>query len=51
MDQTQMYKRSIDDPDKFWGEIASQFYWEKKVSTAALLEPFSCPYTLLLTCC
>jgi acetyl-CoA synthetase len=26
----QMYDQSIADPDKFWGEIASQFHWEKK---------------------
>ena len=25
-----MYKESIEDPDKFWGEIASQFEWQKK---------------------
>jgi acetyl-CoA synthetase len=25
-----MYKQSIEDPDKFWGEIASQFHWNKK---------------------
>ncbi len=26
----QMYQRSIDDPDGFWGEIADGFYWKKK---------------------
>jgi len=26
----QMYKRSIDDPDGFWGEIAETFVWHKK---------------------
>lgn len=26
----QMYQRSIDDPDRFWGEIAGQFHWHKK---------------------
>ena len=26
-----MYKRSIDDPEGFWGDIANQFHWEKKV--------------------
>ncbi|HCD34638.1 MAG TPA: acetyl-coenzyme A synthetase, partial [Phycisphaerales bacterium] len=25
-----MYDQSIADPDKFWGEIASTFHWEKK---------------------
>ena len=24
-----MYLRSINDPDGFWSEIASEFYWEK----------------------
>ena len=23
-----MYKRSIDDPEGFWSEIAETFYWE-----------------------
>jgi hypothetical protein len=26
-----MYKRSIEDPDGFWAEIAEEFHWEKKV--------------------
>ena len=26
----QMYRESIEDPDKFWGEIASQFVWHQK---------------------
>jgi len=26
----QMYKQSVEDPDKFWAEIASQFHWFKK---------------------
>ena len=30
----EMYKRSIDDPEGFWGDIANQFHWEKKVHTA-----------------
>jgi acetyl-CoA synthetase len=25
----QQYKRSVDDPEGFWGEIASQFLWKK----------------------
>ena len=28
----EMYKRSVDDPDAFWGEIAENFYWKKKWS-------------------
>jgi acetyl-CoA synthetase len=27
---TKMYKRSLDDPEGFWGEMASQFHWYKK---------------------
>lgn len=26
----QMYQRSIDDPENFWGEVAESFYWKKK---------------------
>ena len=26
----EMYQRSIEDPDGFWGEIADTFVWEKK---------------------
>src|SRR3989304_925175 len=25
-----MYERSIDDPEGFWGEVADDFYWQKK---------------------
>ena len=28
----EMYKRSIEDPEGFWGDIADQFHWEKKVT-------------------
>ena len=24
------YKKSIDDPEQFWGDVASDFYWRKK---------------------
>lgn len=24
----EMYQKSIDNPEEFWGEIAKQFYWE-----------------------
>lgn len=30
----EMYKQSIEDPSKFWGEIASQFYWKRKWDTS-----------------
>jgi len=26
----EMYQRSIEDPDGFWGDIAEEFYWHKK---------------------
>ncbi|KAF6258777.1 acetyl-CoA synthetase [Scenedesmus sp. NREL 46B-D3] len=26
----EMYKRSIEDPNGFWGDIAKEFYWEKQ---------------------
>ncbi|MFW3146744.1 MAG: acetate--CoA ligase [Thermoplasmatota archaeon] len=26
----EMYKRSIEDPDGFWGEMAEDFFWKKK---------------------
>ena len=26
----EMYKRSIEDPDGFWAEVAEDFYWQKK---------------------
>ena len=29
----QMYKRSVEDPEGFWGEIAQQFYWHKPSTT------------------
>ncbi|MBU0637953.1 MAG: acetate--CoA ligase [Planctomycetes bacterium] len=33
MDQyKEMYKRSIEDPGGFWGEIAGEFYWKEKWS-------------------
>jgi acetyl-CoA synthetase len=31
---TQMYERSIEDPEGFWGELAEGFYWKKKWSKA-----------------
>ena len=27
----QMYKKSIDNPEEFWGEIAKQFHWETPI--------------------
>ena len=26
-----MYKRSIEDPDGVWSDVAKDFYWEKQV--------------------
>jgi acetyl-CoA synthetase len=30
-----LYAQSISDPEAFWGNIASQFYWEEKVGTTS----------------
>jgi hypothetical protein len=27
----EMYKRSIEDPNGFWGDIAKEFFWKKQV--------------------
>jgi hypothetical protein len=27
----EMYKRSIEDPNGFWSDIAKEFHWEKQV--------------------
>jgi Acetyl-coenzyme A synthetase N-terminus len=35
----EMYKRSIDDPEGFWGDIANQFHWEKKVLLCSITVP------------
>lgn len=28
-----MYKRSVEDPEGFWSDIAKEFHWKKQVST------------------
>lgn len=30
-DYDSMYKRSIEDPEKFWGDIAEEFEWSQKM--------------------
>lgn len=30
----QMYQKSLDDPDGFWGEIVKQFHWETPIDDA-----------------
>ena len=37
-----MYKKSVEDPDGFWGEIAETFYWEKKWDKVGILTT-ACP--------
>lgn len=33
MDQYhEMYKESLDNPSRFWGDVASQFHWETKLT-------------------
>lgn len=34
-----MYKQSIEDPERFWSDIAKDFYWKKQVSAS------ECTYT------
>ena len=31
----QMYKESIEEPEKFWGEVAEDLHWEQKVRVKA----------------
>jgi len=31
-----MYRRSMDDPDAFWGELAEEFDWKTKVRALSL---------------
>jgi len=31
----EMYKRSLEDPDGFWSEVADEFYWDKKWNRVA----------------
>jgi acetyl-CoA synthetase len=39
----EMYKRSIEDPNGFWADIASEFYWQKKVCVGGGLGAGLCP--------
>ena len=42
----EMYKRSVEDPSGFWGDIASQFHWEKpwdEVTPLPLVAPRHAP--------
>jgi acetyl-CoA synthetase len=32
-----MYERSINNPEEFWGAIAKQFYWETEASPSKFL--------------
>lgn len=32
-DYDTMYKRSIQDPEGFWGEMALGYHWDRKVRT------------------
>ncbi|CAN1244036.1 Acetyl-coenzyme A synthetase, chloroplastic/glyoxysomal, partial [Linum perenne] len=36
----EMYKRSVEDPSGFWGDIASQFFWKTKWGTTVCSENF-----------
>lgn len=34
MQYREMYERSINQPEEFWGEIASEFKWDKQVCSS-----------------
>lgn len=36
MQYDQMYKESIDAPEKFWGRLAEELHWERKVRAKAI---------------
>lgn len=33
MQYEKLYERSIKDPAGFWGDVAEQFHWQKKVTS------------------
>ncbi len=37
-----MYKRSVEDPEGFWSDIAKEFYWKKQVGPSYMVP--SCLY-------
>lgn len=37
-DYDRMYKRSIEDPAAFWGDIAKGYHWEQQVKLFSSLE-------------
>jgi hypothetical protein len=42
----EMYKRSIEDPNGFWGDIAKEFYWEKQVRMRQPLGMWACSFAV-----
>ena len=34
----EMYKTSVEDPVKFWGDIAKEFYWKKEPTPEKFME-------------
>lgn len=36
-----MYKRSVEDPEGFWGDIAKEFYWKKQVGPSKMVLSWS----------
>ncbi len=32
-----MYKRSVEDPEGFWGDIAKEFYWKKQLGPSKMV--------------
>ena len=41
-DYHEMYKRSVEDPEGFWGDIAKQFYWVSPPTGKFLDYNFDC---------
>ena len=35
----EMYERSVNDPDKFWADLAEQFSWFKKCTGNRVIRP------------
>jgi acetyl-CoA synthetase len=42
IDYHEMYKRSVEDPEGFWGDIAKQFYWVSPPTGKFLDYNFDC---------
>lgn len=41
-DYDKMYKRSIEDPAGFWGDIAKGYHWEQQVGPSYTMHHITC---------